>query len=177
MPLSPLSCIPSVSPYHLHNGQPHQSCRRFHWSEYGYHGSSAGGTLFLPHWRLLPFLLLSEVLLYIFLLFPVPVSDASDWFCTSRTRIYWTSENKEKQHLLHLMEDYGILPYPEDIHKYNNHAASAWFRNIWFLHFSNEKCADCLYVSSLPEQLRCQPYSAPTNSHHCWQQWFPRLQQ
>ena len=35
------------------------------------------------------------------------------------------AENKEKQHLLHLMEDYGILPYPEDIHKYNNHAASA----------------------------------------------------
>ena len=30
-------------------------------------------TLFLPHWRLLPFLLLSEVLLYIFHLFQILV--------------------------------------------------------------------------------------------------------
>ena len=36
--------------------------------------NATGETLFSPHWRLLPFLQLSEVLLYIFHLFPVPVS-------------------------------------------------------------------------------------------------------
>ena len=177
MLLSPLFCIPSAFPYHLHNSLPYVPCRRFHWSESGYHGSFAVETLFLPHWLLLPFLLLSEVLLCIFHLFPVPFSDVPDWFCMSRTRIYWTSGNKEKWHLLRLMEGYKTPLCPEDMHKYNNHAASAWFHNIQFLPSSNDKYADCLHAFSLPEQLRCRLYSAPTGSRHCWQQWFPRLQQ
>ena len=57
-------------------------------AEAGYHGSSSEETRFLPHWRLLPFLQLSEVLLYIFHLFPVPASGVSDWFYMSRARIY-----------------------------------------------------------------------------------------
>ena len=35
------------------------------------------------------------------------------------------------------MEDYGTLLYPEDMHKYSNPSASAWFRSIRFLHSSN----------------------------------------
>ena len=54
----------------------------------GTYHSSAGETLFLPHWQPLPFLQLSEVLLYIFHLFPVPASGVSDWFYMSRARIY-----------------------------------------------------------------------------------------
>ena len=75
------------------------------------------------------------------------------------------------------MEDYGTLLYPEDMHKYSNPSASAWFRSILFLHSSNDKCADCLYAFSFPEQLRFQPYSVLTDSHHCWQQQSHHLQQ
>ena len=74
------------------------------------------------------------------------------------------------------MEGYEILLYLEDMHKYNNPAASALFRNIRFLHSSNDKCADCLYAFSFPEQPRCQLYSAPEGSHRYWQQLFHRLQ-
>ena len=177
MPLWSLPCIPSVSPYCLHNSLPHWSCRRFHWSESGYHGSFAVETRFLPHWLLLLFLLFSEVLLYIFHLFPVPVSGVPDPLCNPRSRIYRIWVNKEKRQLLHLAAGYGILLYPEDMRRYNNHAASAWFHNIRFLPSSNDRYADCLYAFSLPEQLRCRLYSAPADSHHCWQQQSLRLQQ
>ena len=177
MPLWSLPCIPSVSSYPLHNGLPHRSCRRFHWSVSGYHGSFAVETRFLPHWLLLLFLLFSEVLLYIFHLFPVPVSGVPDPLCNPRSRIYRIWVNKEKRQLLHLAAGYGILPYPEDRHKYNNPAASAWFHNIWFLHFLNEKYADCLYALSLPGQPDCRQYPVPAGFHRCWQRWFPYLQQ